>query len=60
MQLVLSIPQAALRPEGEVPIERWDDGITAFLLNYMANISETQFRQMVDTGVHNISSYIPV
>lgn len=55
MQLVLSIPQAALRPEGEVPIERWDDGITAFLLNYMANISETQFRQ---NGGYRRSQYI--
>ncbi|UWM47362.1 fimbrial polyadhesin usher MyfC [Yersinia alsatica] len=45
MQLVLNIPQVALRPKDEIPIERWDDGITAFLLNYMANSSETTYRQ---------------
>lgn len=45
MQLVLNIPQVALRPKDEISIERWDDGITAFLLNYMANSSETTYRQ---------------
>ncbi|MDY1038554.1 fimbria/pilus outer membrane usher protein [Lelliottia sp. CFBP8978] len=36
MQLDLSIPQAALTPRarGYVPPEQWDNGITAFLLNY--------------------------
>ncbi|HHH1795480.1 TPA: fimbrial polyadhesin usher MyfC [Yersinia enterocolitica] len=55
MRLVLNIPQVALRPKGEIPIERWDDGITAFLLNYMANSSETTYRQ---NGEQQHSHYI--
>ncbi|EPA3141667.1 TPA: fimbrial polyadhesin usher MyfC [Yersinia enterocolitica] len=55
MQLVLNIPQVALRPKDEIPIERWDDGITAFLLNYMANSSETTYRQ---NGQQQRSHYI--
>ncbi|HDL7644076.1 TPA: fimbrial biogenesis outer membrane usher protein [Yersinia enterocolitica] len=55
MQLVLNIPQVALRPKDEIPIERWDDGITAFLLNYMANSSETTYRQ---NGEQQRSHYI--
>ncbi|EEP92498.1 fimbrial polyadhesin usher MyfC [Yersinia kristensenii] len=55
MQLVLNIPQVALRPKDETPIERWDDGITAFLLNYMANSSETTYRQ---NGQQQRSHYI--
>ncbi|EKN3567791.1 fimbrial polyadhesin usher MyfC [Yersinia enterocolitica] len=55
MQLVLNIPQVALRPKDEIPIERWDDGITAFLLNYMANSSETTYRQ---NGEQQHSHYI--
>lgn len=36
MQLDLSIPQAAMSPRarGYVPPEQWDNGITAFLMNY--------------------------
>lgn len=55
MRLVLNIPQVALRPKDEIPIERWDDGITAFLLNYMANSSETTYRQ---NGEQQHSHYI--
>ena len=35
-QLVLSVPQAAItkNPRGYVPPSQWDDGVTAFLLNY--------------------------
>ncbi|EKN6009242.1 TPA: fimbrial biogenesis outer membrane usher protein [Yersinia enterocolitica] len=55
MQLVLNIPQVALRPKDEIPIERWDDGVTAFLLNYMANSSETTYRQ---NGQQQRSHYI--
>ncbi|EPB4201948.1 fimbrial polyadhesin usher MyfC [Yersinia enterocolitica] len=55
MRLVLNIPQVALRPKDEIPVERWDDGITAFLLNYMANSSETTYRQ---NGQQQRSHYI--
>ncbi|MFL4556302.1 fimbrial polyadhesin usher MyfC [Yersinia kristensenii] len=55
MQLVLNIPQVALRPKDEIPIERWDDGITAFLLDYMANSSETTYSQ---NGQQQRSHYI--
>ncbi|MRS90358.1 fimbria/pilus outer membrane usher protein [Enterobacteriaceae bacterium RIT714] len=36
MQLDLSVPQAAMTPRarGYVPPEQWDNGITAFLMNY--------------------------
>ncbi|HFI1939104.1 TPA: fimbrial polyadhesin usher MyfC, partial [Yersinia enterocolitica] len=55
MRLVLNIPQVALRPKDEIPVERWDDGITAFLLNYMANSSTTTYRQ---TGEQQSSYYV--
>lgn len=55
MRLVLNIPQVALRPKDEIPVERWDDGITAFLLNYMANSSTTTYRQ---TGEQQSSHYV--
>ncbi|POZ16197.1 pilin outer membrane usher protein SafC [Lelliottia aquatilis] len=44
-QLLLSIPQVALRPElrGIAPTELWDDGVPALLLNYNANTSKTTF-----------------
>ncbi len=45
-QLLLSIPQAALRPESTdiAPQEMWDDGVPAFLMNYQASISHTEIR----------------
>ncbi|WP_422386039.1 fimbrial biogenesis outer membrane usher protein [Izhakiella australiensis] len=45
-QLLLSIPQVALRPKpkGIAPRESWDDGITAFLLNYNASNIHTEYR----------------
>lgn len=55
MRLVLNIPQVALRPKDEIPVERWDDGITAFLLNYMANSTTTTYRQ---TGEQQSSHYV--
>lgn len=38
-RLVISIPQAALSPQarGYVPPEKWDEGITAGMLNYSLN-----------------------
>ncbi|QNB06091.1 fimbria/pilus outer membrane usher protein [Herbaspirillum frisingense] len=41
-QLLLSIPQVALRPRfhGLAPQNLWDDGITAFLMNYTAGTSQ--------------------
>ncbi|WP_414147778.1 fimbria/pilus outer membrane usher protein [Erwinia sp. BNK-24-b] len=46
MRLMLSIPQAFLlnRPRGWIAPERWDDGITAGLLNYSFSGSENRSR----------------
>ncbi|MFT2798859.1 fimbria/pilus outer membrane usher protein [Serratia sp. N21D137] len=43
-ELHLSIPQIALRKkvQGIAAQERWDDGISTFLLNYQANASQTE------------------
>lgn len=43
LQLHLDIPQAALQPRysGLAPEALWDDGITAFLMNYNAGTSRT-------------------
>lgn len=43
LQLHLDIPQAALQPRysGLAPEALWDDGITAFLMNYSAGTSRT-------------------
>lgn len=57
MRLTLNIPQVALRPKDEIDIERWDDGIPAFLLNYMANSNITTDRR---TGKSQSSHYIQV
>ncbi|CAI1507047.1 fimbria/pilus outer membrane usher protein [Serratia ficaria] len=45
-QLLLSIPQAALRPKlsGIAPQELWDDGIPAALMNYRTNITRSESR----------------
>ncbi|MDN0108838.1 fimbrial biogenesis outer membrane usher protein [Yersinia rochesterensis] len=44
-QLLLSIPQIALRPKlvGIAPEESWDDGISAFLMNYNGNITRSEY-----------------
>jgi len=41
-QLLLSIPQVALRPHfhGLAPQTLWDEGVTAFLMNYAAGTSQ--------------------
>ncbi|EBA9765003.1 pilin outer membrane usher protein SafC [Salmonella enterica] len=56
--LLLSIPQAALhsRKDGLAPVELWDDGIPALLMNYDASIS----RSVTRTGraVRTDSSYV--
>ncbi|EFC6751767.1 pilin outer membrane usher protein SafC, partial [Escherichia coli] len=46
-QLRLGIPQAALRPplRGIAPEALWDDGITAFLMNWQANVSQSEYRK---------------
>ncbi|MFI0604948.1 fimbria/pilus outer membrane usher protein [Escherichia coli] len=46
-QLRLGIPQAALRPplRGIAPEALWDDGITAFLMNWQANVSRSEYRK---------------
>ncbi len=45
-QLFLGIPQVALRPQFSdiAPEVLWDDGITAFLLNWQANANRTEQR----------------
>lgn len=45
-QLQLSIPQLALRPEfkGIAPEDLWDDGIPAFLMNYSARTTQTDYK----------------
>ncbi|MEG0868512.1 MAG: fimbria/pilus outer membrane usher protein [Hafnia sp.] len=45
-QLLLSIPQVALRPklQGIAPQELWDDGIPAFLMNYNVNANRMEYR----------------
>ncbi|MFY3769343.1 F1 capsule-anchoring protein [Providencia manganoxydans] len=44
--LLLSIPQASLQTKtvGIASEALWDDGISAFLMNYTANTSQTQYR----------------
>lgn len=45
-QLLLSIPQVALRPKlrGIAPEALWNDGIPAFLMNYRANANRSEYR----------------
>lgn len=45
-KLVLSIPQVALRPplRGIAPEALWNDGISAFLLNWQTNASRSEYR----------------
>ncbi|EIY5162698.1 fimbria/pilus outer membrane usher protein [Klebsiella variicola] len=45
-KLMLSIPQVALLPKqfGIAPEELWDDGITAFLLNWQVNANRSEYR----------------
>ncbi|MDC7861819.1 fimbria/pilus outer membrane usher protein, partial [Pantoea ananatis] len=45
-QLMLSIPQIALRPEvnGLVPREQWNEGVPAVLMNYRAGTSRMESR----------------
>ncbi|EEP99179.1 fimbrial biogenesis outer membrane usher protein [Yersinia ruckeri] len=51
-QLLLSIPQASLRPKlsGIAPRELWDDGIPAFLMNYRANTNRTEYNGGVSSS----------
>ncbi|MFP1749383.1 fimbria/pilus outer membrane usher protein [Lonsdalea quercina] len=57
-QLLLSIPQIALRPEltGIAPQEMWDDGVPAFLMNYQASVNRSENR--VGTGNRVESGYL--
>ncbi|HIG9002653.1 TPA: fimbrial biogenesis outer membrane usher protein [Shigella boydii] len=47
-QLQLSIPQIALRPKfkGIAPEELWNDGIPAFLMNYSARTTQTDYKML--------------
>lgn len=56
-QLQLSIPQIALYSEshGLAPLEQWDDGIPALLLNYQANTHRMEVRNVDEAST---SSYL--
>lgn len=55
-QVLLSVPQVALRPElhGIAPRDLWDDGVPALLLNYNANTNKTTYTG----GDDDQSSYV--
>lgn len=57
MQLDLSIPQAAMSPRarGYVPPEQWDNGITAFLMNYSVSGDSSSARN--GSGQNSNSQY---
>lgn len=57
-QLQLSIPQLALRPEfkGIAPEDLWDDGIPAFLMNYSARTTQTDYK--MDMEGRDSSSWV--
>lgn len=57
-QLLLSIPQAALRPESTdiAPEEMWDDGVPAFLMNYQASTSHSEYSS--EAGSTDESEYL--
>ncbi|WP_353620548.1 fimbria/pilus outer membrane usher protein [Enterobacter sp. Cy-643] len=57
-QLMLSVPQIALRPEvkGIAPRELWDEGIPAILMNYRAGTSRIESR--IGSGSVNASQYM--
>lgn len=57
-QLLLSIPQVSLRAKlrGIAPQELWSDGIPAFLLDYNANTTRTEYRGGYTTNTN--SSYV--
>lgn len=51
-KLVLNIPQVALLPKqyGIAPEELWDDGITAFLLNWQINANRSENRTFINSN----------
>ncbi|HDD8358615.1 TPA: fimbria/pilus outer membrane usher protein [Escherichia coli] len=55
-KLYLGIPQVALRPplRGIAPEALWDDGIPAFLMNWQANVSHSDYREYGDSNNNNI------
>ncbi|EEY3971054.1 pilin outer membrane usher protein SafC [Escherichia coli] len=55
-KLSLEIPQVALRPplRGIAPEALWDDGITAFLMNWQANVSRSEYRKYGHSVSDNI------
>lgn len=57
-QLLLSIPQIALRSEstGIASQDLWDDGVPAFLMNYQASVSRSEFRN--GAGSRDESGYL--
>lgn len=57
-QLMLTVPQVALRPElkGIAPRELWDDGVSALILNYQVSVSRIELRR--ETSSVNESQYL--
>lgn len=56
-QLVLSIPQIALQPRFNslAPQELWNDGISAFLLNYQINAYRSEYKGNGSFAVNNLN-----
>lgn len=59
-QLMLSVPQIALRPEvkGMAPRELWDEGVPAVLMNYRTGTSHMESR--VGSGSVSQSQYLQI
>lgn len=59
-RLLLNVPQVSLRPEvkGIAPQPLWDDGITAFRMNYRASSSRSEFTSGHAGKQRSDSSYV--
>lgn len=57
-QLIISVPQAALRPrfDGIAPESMWDDGIPALMSGYQVSVNRSQ--QTTGAGSHMDSAYL--
>ncbi|MGP2408161.1 fimbrial biogenesis outer membrane usher protein [Yersinia sp. 2545 StPb PI] len=57
-QLLLSVPHVAIRPKmrGIAPVELWDDGVTAALMNYRANTNRTEY--LGNSNNHTDSQFV--
>lgn len=59
-KLQINVPQASLRPEikGIAARPLWDDGITAFRMNYRASSSRSDYTSGSNGSQHSESSYV--